>query len=88
MTRIYVARLDIPPSVENKIRTKHSLTGDEVRAALVFRKDVQFKEDDHEAYGLRILAHATTRQGRQFLAVLYVVNTDEGVYRLGTAYAK
>jgi hypothetical protein len=88
VARIYVARLDIPPSVEDKIRTKHDLTGDEVRAAIVFRNDVQFREDDHEVYGVRVLASATTRQGRPILAVLYVVNTEEGIYRLGTAYAK
>lgn len=83
-----MARLDIPPGVEDKIRTKHNLTGDEVRAAVIFRNDVRFREDVHEDYGHRILALTATRQGKTIIAVMYVVNAEEGIYRLGTAYSK
>lgn len=83
-----MARLDIPPSIEDKIRTKHNLTGDEVRAALVFQRDARFAERDHEVYGRRILAMATTRSGKPFIAWLYAVRAEEGIYRLATAYSK
>lgn len=55
-----MARLDIPPGVEDKIRTKHNLTGEEIRAAVIFSGDVRFREHVHENYGHRILAFTTT----------------------------
>ncbi|WP_449064295.1 hypothetical protein [Planomonospora algeriensis] len=85
MKRIYISQVDIPDAIEDKIRTKHNLTGAEVRAALIYGRDVVGHEQTHELYGTRVIVYAGTRNGQQFQAFLYPVDRAEGIYRLGTA---
>jgi hypothetical protein len=82
---IYLAEIRITPSIERKIREKHSVTAAEVRQALVLRPDVLARWENHEVHGLRVIALGTTYWGRLILAALYPVDPPGGVWNLMTA---
>lgn len=83
--RIYIADIVIPDDIEHKIRTKHNLTGQDVRESLI-HANVRGEERDDEPYGPRLLVHGETYDGIKFLAWLWKIEGDEDVYRLGSAY--
>lgn len=80
----YVAVVECSATVEAKIGSKHGVSLDEVREAVLSRSVLTSTWlDDHR--GRRLLVVATTRSGRLLRVVLYPVDLDEGVWRLGTA---
>jgi hypothetical protein len=82
----YVADL-LPPSdsLIDKIHRKHGVTLDEVREAVILTEvDSSFWVED-EARGPRLQILARTYAGRRLLVILYPVDVDEGIWRLGTA---
>lgn len=85
MKRVYIADVIIPDGIESKIRTKHNLTGQDVRESLIYQ-DVPGEERDDEPYGVRTLVYGQTYDGVSFRAWLYPVDADDGIYRLGSAY--
>lgn len=48
---VYIAVIHIRPEIEGKIRSKHNLTGDEVRSTFVMQPDVSGAWEDHPTYG-------------------------------------
>ncbi|MFF4992620.1 hypothetical protein ACFY19_35985 [Streptosporangium saharense] len=86
MRRVHIAEIVIPDGIESKIRSKHNLTGEDVRESLIYGKDVQGEEQYHERYGWRLLVRGETFDGIRFQAWLYEIDKTEGTYRLGTAY--
>jgi hypothetical protein len=84
-----IARLIIDPSVEVKIRAKHApLAAEDVRSALVYGRDIDVRWDDEETHGLRLIAHARTYDGVEFVAYLMPLNEndpEEGTFVLKTA---
>ena len=85
---IYIAEIRIADSIELKIKTKHNVTPEEVREALVLRNDVRAGWENHPAHGERVVALGTTYRGRPILAVLVPVDPADpldGVWILKTA---
>lgn len=87
---IAVVIFDSP--VAEKIAIKHApLTAEDVRSALVYAREVSTRWDDHEVYGRRLVARATTYGGVEFVAYLKPTNPDdpeEGTFDLKTAIPK
>lgn len=92
MPKVDVAVLVIDPSVEAKIRDKHfPLTAEDVRAAVVYGRDIETRWEDHETHGLRLLVRGTTYAGVEFVAYLMPANEgdpEEGTFVLKTAIPK
>ncbi|MGW5160024.1 hypothetical protein ACWEPN_31495 [Nonomuraea wenchangensis] len=84
--RVWVARLDIPHGIEEKIKTKHNLTADDVQESIVGVTDVTGEVQTHERYGSRLKVWATTYDGIEFVAYLYLVEAADDHYRLGSAF--
>lgn len=89
MPDISIAVVIIDPSVEEKIRTKHApLTGEDVQQALVYARDVEAGWEDDPEHGTRVVAHASTYSGIEFVAYLIPANEgdpEEGTFVLKTA---
>jgi hypothetical protein len=86
---VSIAVVIIDPSIEEKIRTKHApLTGEDVRQALVYARDVEAGWEDDPEHGTRVVAHASTYSGTEFVAYLMPANEgdpEEGTFILKTA---
>ncbi len=83
--KIWVAQIEISRAVESKIRTKHNLSGREVREAIVGRSDIAAFMDLHPIHGQRIAIRAKSFDGNVLLAWLVPSNVELDVYRLVTA---
>jgi hypothetical protein len=83
--RVWISRLDVPSNIDSKIKSKHNLTADDVCDALVCQ-DVQGEDDYDERYGHRKIVYAETFSGQSFRAYLYILDEEEGYYRLGSAF--
>jgi uncharacterized DUF497 family protein len=82
---VYIAVIDIRPGVEDKIRTKHNLTGQEVRNVFIMNPKVRGNWEDHPDYGRRYVAVGSTETGRLVIAWFYDIDASDGVWDLGTA---
>ena len=82
---VYIAEIRISDAIEQKIREKHNVTGDEVREALILRRDVRAAWEHDPQRGSRVLALGHTYQRRLIFAALYPVDPQDGVWNLGTA---
>lgn len=83
--RIWIARLEISDAVERKIRRKHNLTGDEVREAIVARRDVHAYWENHSVHGYRIIVSSKLTNGTRLLVWLFPISGDIDTYGLVTA---
>jgi hypothetical protein len=73
--------------LREKIHMKHDVTEVEVREAVVLC-DVESSEwswDERPDRGWRLLVTGRTYAGRRLFVVLYPVDENDGVWRLGTA---
>ena len=83
---VYVAWLDCSSDVEAKINSKHGVTLDEAREAIMYPSRLRRAVwDEDPERGRRLIARGVTRSGRVIQAVLYPVDPADGVWRLGTA---
>jgi len=85
---VHIAEIRIADTIEAKINEKHQVTAQEVREALILRRDVRAGWEDHPDYGVRLIAFGRTYQGRPILAVLLPLNWNdpgEGSWILKTA---
>ena len=82
----YIAEIVISPEIEFKIRVKHHLTGDEIRAALIYSKNIYVKEQFHPTYGTRLVAKGILENGQMLIAYLHPLNQEMGIWFLGTAW--
>ena len=84
--RVYVAAFDCSDDVAAKINSKHGVTLDEVREAVLYpsrlTRAVWIWDADR---GSRLVAEGVARSGRVIRAVLYPVDPADGTWRLGTA---
>jgi hypothetical protein len=80
----YIAEVRISPPVEAKLRSKHAVTAEEVREAVVLRTDVDISWNYHNDRGWRLYVIGRTHAGRCLWVVLYRLD-DDGVWSLGTA---
>jgi hypothetical protein len=58
---------------------------EEVREALVLRREVEVGWEDHPVHGLRAVAYGRTYAGRPLVAALFPVNVLDGTWDLMTA---
>lgn len=90
--KVYVAVLIIDPSIETKIRGKDPpLTGDEVRAAVLYSNAMRSGWEDSEVHGRRLVVRTTTYAGIEFVAYMLPADEDdpeEGTFILKTAIPK
>jgi hypothetical protein len=85
---VYIAQIDCPRNVETKINSKHGVPLDEVQATFCWpskhfsaRRYVPSPEDPR---GPRIAVQGRSPRGRTLQAVLYPVDEELGIWRLGT----
>jgi hypothetical protein len=82
---VYIAEIRIAAAIDRKIRTKHHVTPEEVREALVLRRDVEARWEKHPVHGERVVALGRTYAHRLILAALYPIDENDGVWSLMTA---
>jgi hypothetical protein len=84
----YIAQvLPASDSLREKINKKHDVTEAEVHEATVLCEveSSQWSWDERPDRGWRLLVTGRTYTGRRLFVVLYPVDEDDGVWRLGTA---
>lgn len=88
MARHYIAQIHISAAMAEKIQSKHGVTPHEVREACQApnRYTSAVWSDDPER-GRRLIVCGDSAAGRRLKIVLFPVDVDEGIYRLGTALA-
>ena len=86
MTRrgVWVAVPNISARTAEKIASRHQMTSDEVRDAVVCVSGLTFAWDMHPERGERVIISVQVR-GRPALVVLYPT-AGEDVWNLGSAY--
>lgn len=80
----HVAVIEIDSSVEFKIRSKHHITGDVVREALLAGDCRRAWEYDEANGGWRLVCLGTSADGRHVIGVLLLIDRDAGHYKLKT----
>ena len=87
MATIWVAELKVSAATAEKIVTKHHLTEDEVRDAVVCRRGLRVRWNDHPERGTRAIVETYIR-GDRVLVVLYPRPRDAfgDVWELASAY--
>ena len=82
--RFWIAEIQISAEMEDKIRTRRFVTGDEVREACVPDAYDEAGWHDHPEHGRRLVVRCHTAQGRHLKVILQHVDVDEGIWRLRT----
>ena len=89
MHYVYIGHVEISPAIARKLKSKHGILPEEVRAACVYRTVAQWHY--HSRYGKRLLVVGSTdhRQGhgRTLKVILQSVDPHDGLWRLRTAIA-
>jgi len=82
---LWIGYIEVPASVEAKIRTRRGVTGDQVRAACQWpATPLRAVWHDHPEYGRRLIVVAVDEQGRTLKVVLQPVDIADGTWRLRT----
>lgn len=84
MKEFWIAEIEISDAMEQKIRSRRSLTGDEVRTACIPDAYLRARWHDHEVHGRRLLVDAVTLGGVRIAVILQPVSVSEGIWRLRT----
>lgn len=88
MARIYIAQIEISSAMAVKIQSKHGVTPAEVREACQApNRYTSAGWSNEPERGLRLIVFGSSAAGRRLKIVLFPVDIDEGIYRLGTALA-
>jgi hypothetical protein len=86
VAKVWIGYIDVPPSVETKIRTRRGVTGDQVRQACQWpAAPLRAAWHDHPEHGRRLIVFARDEQGRLLKVVLQPVDIADGTWRLRTA---
>lgn len=81
-----IMEIRISPAVEFKLRSKHGLTGDEVRSALIYPAHTQKSWDYSNLHNLRLRVIGKTETNRNLVAYLYPVSPRLGIWNLATSW--
>jgi hypothetical protein len=73
------------PRVADKLVTKHKVTPDEVKQAVLFSMYRDARWHDHAVYGRRLLVRGYTNDRVPILAILKPVNEEDGIWECRTA---
>ncbi len=80
-----IPEIVIDPHIVDKIKSKHNVTADEVKEALLMQLDVDARWEEHPKHGRRVIAIGRIATGRELIAALLPIDADEGIWRLKTA---
>jgi hypothetical protein len=84
-SRPWIAQVIFTPAVESKLATKHGISAEEVKQAVLFSAFRDARWHDHPTFGRRLFVRGTTDEGIPVLAVLKVVNESDGIWECKTA---
>lgn len=82
--KIWIARIDISDAMEQKIRTRRGVTGDDVRQACIPDSYDWAGWHDHPEHGRRLLVRCRTVEGVALDVILQPVDPLDGLWRLRT----
>ena len=88
MRRFHAAVLIIDPTIEQKLRIAHDLTGDQVREAVLLGGHTEARWDVDENHGERWIVRGQTYEGIEIVAYVLPTDADDDVYVLKTALRK
>lgn len=83
--RFYAAVLIIDPSIEQKLREAHNLTGDQVREVVLYNGHTEARWDVDQEHGERWIVRGESYDGTEIIAYVMPTVADESVYVLKTA---
>jgi hypothetical protein len=86
--RFWIAEIQISPAMEQKIRTRRFVTGDQVREACVPDRYERAGWDVDPLHGRRLAVVCRTADGVTLKVVLQPVDVHEGIWRLRTVLRK
>ena len=82
----YIAVVDpAGPTKMALIASQHHVAMHEIREAVVLTEVSESAWDHDPERGWRLFVTGTTYQGRELFVVLFPVDEDEGIWRVGTA---
>ena len=85
VSAIWIGFIDVPASIETKIRTRRGVTGDQVQAACQWPAvPIRVGWNEHPEHGLRLLVLTRDEQGRLLRVILSPVDEADGTWRLRT----
>jgi hypothetical protein len=85
MSAVWIGYIEVPPSVEQKIRTRRGVTGDQVRAACQWPAiPLSAVWHDHPDHGRRLIVLTRDEQQRLLKVILQPVDIADGTWRLRT----
>jgi hypothetical protein len=83
--KVWIGYIDVPLSVDAKIRTRRGVTSDQVRAACQWPAiPVEARWHTHPKYGRRLIVFARDEQERLLKVILQPVDETDGTWRLRT----
>ena len=83
--QIWVASLEISDQTEAKIRSKHHLTGDQIRIWLICNKSFIGVDLWDRKHGIRTVTFCEIRDGRYLLCFINLIDNDFDKWRLRSA---
>ncbi len=81
----YIATLRISRKVLEKLHSKHDLSLEEVKEAILLGAHLSMRWDYDPERGRRLFVWGLTTDGRRLKVVLYPVD-DDGVWRIASAW--
>lgn len=85
---LWVAVLHISDRTAEKIHSKHWITPDEVRQAVVCVTGLDYGWDDDPERGMRALVDCRIRGARVIVVLYPATEPPDDVYHLGSAYPR
>lgn len=82
--RFWIAEIQISDEMEDKIRRRRFVTGDDVREACIPDAYDRAGWHGHPEHGRRLLVRCRTAQGRRLKVILLPIDADAGIWRLRT----
>jgi hypothetical protein len=83
--RPWIAEVLFDPQVADKLVSKHKVTPDEVKQAVLFSAYRDARWHNHPAYGRRLIVRGYTDNEVPILAILKPVNEADGIWECKTA---
>ena len=82
---IWIASLEIPNRTESKIRSKHHLTGDQVRYWLICNRDLLGIDDEEQFHGARTVTFCEIGNQKYLVTFIDLIDGDLAKWRLRSA---
>jgi hypothetical protein len=82
--RFWIAEIQISAEMEDKIRSRRFVTGDEVREACVPNAYETASWHSDPMHGRRLIVYGRTAQRRRLKIILQPIDVHEGIWRLRT----